>query len=60
MPRASSLEAELREKFGADVTLVPGTGGVLEVTADGREVFSKAKMGRFPEPGEIEALLRRR
>jgi predicted Rdx family selenoprotein len=26
---------------------------VFDVTADGRLIFSKKQMGRFPEPGEI-------
>jgi selT/selW/selH-like putative selenoprotein len=36
---------------------VAGSGGVFEVTADGRELFSKIRQGRFPEPGEIEKLI---
>jgi selT/selW/selH-like putative selenoprotein len=43
------VEAELRR----------GGGGVFDVVADGRLVFSKKQAGRFPEPEEvIEALLR--
>lgn len=29
------------------------SGGVFEVTIDGRLVFSKKATGRFPEPDEI-------
>jgi selenoprotein W-related protein len=36
-----------------DVELIPSSGGVFEVTADGRLVFSKKALGRFPEPGEV-------
>ena len=39
------------------VNLVAGSGGVFEVTADGRTLFSKADSNRFPEPGEIAGLL---
>jgi len=35
------------------VVLKPGSGGVFEVTVDGRNVFSKEAVGRFPEPGEV-------
>jgi selenoprotein W-related protein len=41
----------------ASVQLVPSSGGVFEVTANGRLIFSKKQIGRRPEPGEIlEAL----
>ncbi len=34
-----------------------GSGGVFEVRAAGKLVFSKAATGRFPEPGEVTRLL---
>jgi selenoprotein W-related protein len=52
------LEEELKKTFGAEVELLPSTGGVFEVTADGKVVFSKKEMKRFPEDGEIVGLLR--
>jgi len=33
---------------------------VFEVAADGKTIFSKRKLGRFPEPGEIVDLVRAR
>jgi selT/selW/selH-like putative selenoprotein len=36
-----------------DVTLRSGTKGRFEVTLDDRLIFSKAKLKRFPEKGEI-------
>jgi selenoprotein W-related protein len=39
------------------VTLVPGSGGIFEVTLDGQVLFSKAQTGRFPNPNEIEEKL---
>jgi len=33
--------------------LIPGTGGVFEVEADGALIFSKKASGRFPEDAEI-------
>jgi selT/selW/selH-like putative selenoprotein len=38
---------------------VAGGGGIFDVEADGRMVFSKHASGRFPEPGEVVARLRR-
>jgi len=33
--------------------LIPSSGGVFEVTAGGKKIFSKKELGRHPEPGEI-------
>ncbi len=39
------------------VRIVPSSGGVFEVTAGGRTIFSKKQIGRHPEPGEILSAL---
>ncbi|OKY75305.1 MAG: hypothetical protein BM485_09530 [Desulfobulbaceae bacterium DB1] len=51
------MEEELKTKFGADVELVAGSGGVFEIYVDARKIFSKAASGRFPEDGEIVRLI---
>jgi selenoprotein W-related protein len=38
--------------------LVEGGGGIFDVAVDGGVVFSKAEAGRFPEEGEVVALIR--
>jgi len=38
--------------------LIKGRGGVFDVVVDGRRIFSKHEVGRFPEEQEILALLR--
>ncbi|MBS1721902.1 MAG: Rdx family protein [Armatimonadetes bacterium] len=43
-----------------EVTLVPGSGGVFDVSLDGVLVFSKKAMGRHAEPGEILRLIQER
>jgi selT/selW/selH-like putative selenoprotein len=45
----------LQDKYGAEVDLVPGVGGVFEITVDGRLAFSKKQTGRFPTDEEIVA-----
>jgi len=40
------------------VTLVPGSGGVFDVVADGKTVYSKHEKGRFPDPGEVAKILK--
>ena len=34
------------------------SGGVFEVTVDGRLIFSKKSLGRHAQPGEVVGLLR--
>jgi len=33
-----------------------GQTGDFEVAIDGRQIFSKRALNRFPEPGEVEGL----
>jgi len=40
-----------------NLVLVPSDGGCFEVSKDGQPVFSKLASGRFPEDGEIRAIL---
>jgi selenoprotein W-related protein len=40
------------------IDLQAGSGGVFDVEADGRRVWSKHENGRFPEPAEILEALR--
>ena len=37
--------------------LVKGSGGVFDVVVDDDKVFSKYKVGRFPNPGEVSELI---
>jgi len=39
------------------VELIGSSGGVYEVVVDGNLIFSKKKLGRFPEDGEIRRLI---
>jgi len=36
------------------LTLVPGSGGVFEVTVNGEQVFSRKEAGRYPELRELK------
>jgi selenoprotein W-related protein len=38
-------------------TLIESKGGVFDVEVDGRVIFSKKALGRFPEEGEIAKLI---
>ena len=58
-PRAAGLAAELKEATGLDSELVFGKRGDFEVTVDGEKIFSKQKMSRFPEPGEVLKIIKK-
>jgi Rdx family len=45
-------------KKGHDAEALEGEHSQYDVVADGELVFSKQQQGRFPEEGEIVALLR--
>ena len=57
MPRAAGLADELERKFGSRPALIKGGGGIFEVKLDGELIFSKKQAGRFPAPGEVEAMI---
>ncbi len=48
------------QEFGTATKLIKGAGGVFEVKVDGESVFSKAALGRFPDPDEVATSLRER
>jgi selT/selW/selH-like putative selenoprotein len=50
----------LDREFGTATKLIKGSGGAFEVKVDGELVFSKAALGRFPEPGEVATAIRGR
>lgn len=53
------MAAELKKAFGVTAKLVEGSGGVFDVTVDGKLAYSKDKTGRFPDDGEVVELLQK-
>jgi hypothetical protein len=51
-----SLAEQLRDT-GLEVDVTPGQKSQFDVLADGELLFSKQALGRFPEDGEVAALL---
>ena len=50
------MAVDLLEKYGnkvTELTLIPSTGGVYEVTKNGTLIFSKKELQRFPELDEL-------
>ena len=61
--RAAWLAQELLSTFEeelAEVALVPGTGGIFEVTLDGETVATNRETKRMPDAAEVKRLLRDR
>lgn len=59
--RAAWLAQELLTTFEKDlggVTLIPGTGGVFEVRAEGQMAWSRKVEGRFPDAKELKQRVR--
>jgi selT/selW/selH-like putative selenoprotein len=52
------VEEELNAAFpGINVRLIPGHGGVFEVTLDNKLIYTKSDTGRFPDAGEIAGII---
>ena len=45
------------ERSAKDVELVESSGGAFEVYRDGRLLFSKKQLGRFPTDAEIDGFV---
>jgi len=49
---------ELHDAFGLKAHLIPGHNGIFDVIVDGEKIFTKFKVGRFPNPGEVTSKLK--
>ena len=59
--RAGWMAQELLSTFGADlgeVVLVPGTGGIFEITCDGTLVWERKRDGGFPDAALLKQRVR--
>lgn len=54
------MASDILEKYGnaiSEMTLIPSGGGVFEVIKNGKLVFSKKQLDRFPDLEEINKLI---
>lgn len=59
--RSAWMGQELLSTFGTDlasVTLVPGTGGVFEITLDGSVIWERKRDGGFPDVKALKSRVR--
>ncbi|MGA8016280.1 MAG: Rdx family protein [Candidatus Dormiibacterota bacterium] len=62
-PQALAVTKELVDDWShqlREIRLLPSSGGRFEVSLDGELIFSKLRLDRTPEPGEIDRLIRER
>lgn len=55
------MEAELRADYpDAHIELIQGSGGIFDVTCDGKLTYSKQQTPehRFPDAGEVSTLIK--
>ena len=58
-PQAVSLADKINSELAdANVEIVEGSGGVFEVTFDGKLIYSKKETGEFPEEQDILNILK--
>ncbi|MED5463144.1 MAG: Rdx family protein [Myxococcota bacterium] len=55
---AVGLAAEIHESLQLEATLIEGSKGIFDIRANGRLVFSKHVVERFPFLGEVIQLLK--
>lgn len=59
--RAGWMSQELLSTFGPDlgeVAMVPGTGGIYQVTCNGELIWDRKRDGGFPEAAKLKQLVR--
>lgn len=49
---------ELEDELST-VEVVPGANGIFDVHVDGTLVFTKAMLGRYPDPDDVLPLVRK-
>jgi selT/selW/selH-like putative selenoprotein len=47
------LAEAIKDEFGVESELIQGSGGVFDVHVDGKQVWNKHDIGRFPENNEV-------
>lgn len=61
MLRTAWMAQELLSTFGQDiasVTLIPGTGGIFQITLDGVTIWDRKERGGFPDVKVLKRLVR--
>jgi len=60
---ALKVSRELLKKFQHDInslTLITGSKGIFDIKINDKLIFSKKKLNRFPDTGEVSELLKKK
>ena len=49
----------MKKELGIEANLIAGSNGIFDVIVDGKKVFSKHEVGRFPDQGEVTGSIRK-
>ncbi len=52
------MAAAIKSAIGVDCEMIQGSGGVFDVVADGKTIYSKHETDRFPTDDEVLASLK--
>lgn len=52
------MSAEIYQATGSTPELIGGSGGVFDVQCNGKLIFSRHRVARFPKAGEVAALIK--
>ena len=47
------MAAAIKDKTGVEAELIAGGGGIFDVVVDGKKIFSKEDVDRFPSDEEV-------
>ena len=53
------MAAAIKSAVGVEPELIGGSGGIFDVKADGKLLYSKHETGRFPADAEVLTALKR-
>jgi selenoprotein W-related protein len=54
---AESILHDFHKELPGGVNLIPSSGGVLEISLDGKQIYSKKALNRYPNENEVEETL---
>jgi selT/selW/selH-like putative selenoprotein len=54
------LADEIKKEFKVSPEMIAGGNGIFDVIVDGEKIFSKYEVDRFPNPGEVVKLIKKK
>lgn len=48
----------MKTSLGIEAELIPGKGGIFVVNLNGKDIFNKKEIGRYPILGEVTRMIK--